>query len=148
MPKGGPQPGSGRPKGSTGKNGPQKATIAENEQKAIARQVIRDHITAHIPAIIEAQKENALGISYLVLRNKDGSYSEATDKAQVTRALAEGGDAFRVFTRQPHQGSAGMLLGYAADKPVEPQEHSGPSGGPIETILASARARHKRVTNA
>ena len=127
MPKGGKQPGAGRPKGA--KN---IATLRANEQKEIAREAIRGYIREHIPELIRAQVENGLGISYMVLRNKDGSYTEATNAAQVTAALAAGGDAFRIYTRQPHHGSAGMLLAYAADKPVEPVEHSGEGGGPIQ----------------
>lgn len=126
MPKGGKQPGAGRPKGS--KN---KATISAAEQKALAREVIREHVIGHIPAIIQAQVDNALGVPYMVLRHKDGSYSEATDEKQFRAALAAGEGAFKVYTRQPHQASASMLLAYAADKPVEPMEVSGEGGGPI-----------------
>ncbi len=80
---------------------------------------------------MQAQTENALGITYMVIRDKNGSYVEATNEAQVKAALASGGDAFRLYTRQPHQASAAMLLAYAADKPVEPVEVTGPEGGPL-----------------
>jgi hypothetical protein len=126
MPRGGKRPGAGRPVGS-----PSKATISANEQKAIAREVIREAIREQIPDIVRAQAENALGISYMVLRRPDGSYTEATDVAQLRAALAAGDSAFRIYTRQPHQGSAAMLLAYAADKPVEPVEMTGEGGGPI-----------------
>lgn len=116
----------GRPKGS-----PNKSTLAAAEQKALAREVIREHIKSHIPAILTAQIENSVGINYLVIRDKNGSYVEATNQAQVKAALAAGGDAFRVYTRQPHQASAAMLLAYAADKPVEPVEVTGEDGGPL-----------------
>lgn len=118
----------GRPKGI---HTPHRATIAANEQKALAREAIRQHVAAHIPEIVRAQTENALGISYLVIRDKNGSFVEATNAEQVKAALASGGECFRVYTRQPHQGSAAMLLAYAADKPVEPVELSGAEGGPI-----------------
>lgn len=127
MPRGGARPNTGPKPGSQ-----HKATISANEQKALAREVIRAHITAHIPEIVRAQTENALGINYLVIRDKNGSYVEATNEAQVKAALAAGGDAFRVYTRQPHQASAAMLLAYAADKPVEPVELTGAEGGPLE----------------
>ena len=126
MPKGGARKNAGRKPGV-----PNTSTLTANEQKALAREVIREHIKEHIPAIISAQKENALGIAYMVIRDKNGSYVEATTDAQVKAALALGGDAFRVYSRQPHQASAAMLLAYAADKPVEPVEHSGEGGGPI-----------------
>lgn len=137
-PNGGARPGAGRKAG-----GQNAATISALEQKAIARETIRQLIAPNLAKIIEAQTDNSLGIQYLVLRQKDGSYTEATDKDSVMRALSEGGDAFRVYTRQPHQGSAAMLLGYAADKPIEPVEHTGPDGGAItvEVILQHARQR-------
>ena len=128
MPRGGKRPGAGRPVGT---GGPTKATLSANEQKTIAREVIRQHVIDSIPEIVRAQKENALGISYMVLRRPDGSFTEATDEKQLRAALAAGDSAFRIYTRQPHQGSAAMLLAYAADKPVEPVEMSGEGGGPI-----------------
>lgn len=116
----------GRPPGA-----PNVATISANEQKQLAREVIREHIREHIPAIVKAQTENALGITYMVIRDKNGSYVEATNQAQVHAALAAGGDAFRLYTRQPHQAAAAMLFAYAADKPVEPIEISGDPDKPV-----------------
>lgn len=122
MAKGGKQPGAGRPKGALN-----TATISANEQKAIAREVIRGHIVKHIPAIIQAQIENALGVPYMVLRAPDGSFVRATDEKQVDAALAAGETSFKLYTKEPHLPAASMLLSYAADKPVEPidVEHSG-----------------------
>jgi hypothetical protein len=133
-----------------GKRGPklgarwtQKATLGANEQKAIARQTIRDHVISHIPKIIAAQVDNALGVPYMVLRAPDGSFVRATDEKQVDAALAAGAASFKLYTKEPHQGSASMLLSYAADKAVEPVEVSGPDGGPVEfqAILQKARKR-------
>jgi hypothetical protein len=128
---------------------------SENEatkQKRLARQRIRDLVWQKIDPLIDAQLENALGVSYLVLRQKDGSYTEATDAAQVKAAIAAGDAAFKVYTRQPHQPSAAMLLAYAADKPVEPVELTGEDGGPLEVAITSrllaARKRLKGSTDA
>ena len=122
-------PRTGRPKGTTGIQ--HKPTIAAAEQKAIAREVIRDHIRGHIPAIIQAQVENAIGIPYMVLRAPDGSFVRATDEKQVDAALAAGNTAFKLYTKEPHTAAASMLLAYAADKPVEPLEVTGEGGGPL-----------------
>lgn len=130
--KGGFRPGAGRPKGSTG---PQKATISANEEKALAREVIREHIRQHIPDIIRAQVENAKGVQYMVLRASDGSFVRATDEKQVDAALASGDAAYRIYTKEPHTAAASMLLAYAADKPVEPVEHTGAEGGPLEIVI-------------
>jgi len=123
---GGARKGAGRKPGV-----PNAATLSANEEKAIAREVIRGHITAHIPKIIQAQIENALGVPYMVLRAPDGSFVRATDEKQVDAALAAGTTAFKLYTKEPHLPAASMLLAYAADKPVEPHEHSGEGGGPI-----------------
>lgn len=131
MPKGGARPNSGPKKGSQ-----HAATISAHEEKQITRSVIREHIRSHIPAIIAAQVDNAKGVPYLILRDPaTGAYVRATDEKQVDEALARynAGDesALKFFTKEPHQGSASMLLAYAADKPVEPVEHSGEGGGPV-----------------
>ena len=123
---GGKRPGAGRPRGS-----PNKATISAHEEKAITRSVIREHIREYIPDIIRAQRENAMGVQYMVLRAPDGSFVRATDVKQLDAALASGEAAFRIYTKEPHQGSASMLLAYAADKPVEPVEVTGAEGGPL-----------------
>ena len=126
MPRGGKRPNTGPKPGSH-----HKATLSANEQKAVARQTIREHIISHIPDIVRAQRENAMGVQYMVLRAPDGSFVRATDVKQLDAALASGEAAFRIYTKEPHQGSASMLLAYAADKPVEPVEVTGAEGGPL-----------------
>lgn len=108
-----------------------KATLSANEQKAIAREVIRQHVIEHLPAIIRAQVENAKGVQYMVLRAPDGSFVRATDEKQVDAALASGELAYRIYTKEPHTAAASMLMAYAADKPVEPVEVTGAEGGPL-----------------
>lgn len=128
MAKGGRRANAGRPPGI---HTPHQATLSAQEQKNLAREVIRAHIKEHIPAIVKAQIANAQGVSYMVLRAPDGSFARATDEKQIDAACALGAEAFRIFTQQPHQGSATMLLAYAADKPVEPMEVTGADGGPL-----------------
>lgn len=134
MPRGGKRIGAGYKNGvPTGrpKGGHNQATLTANEQKAVARQTIRDHVISFIPEIVRAQRENAMGVAYMVLRAPDGSFVRATDVKQMDAALASGEAAYRIYTKEPHQGSASMLLSYAADKPVEPLEVSGEGGGPV-----------------
>lgn len=120
---GGKRPGAGRPKGSESPH-----TLA----KRANRERIRALVERDIDPLIQAQKANALGVSYMILRHKDGSFARATDVKQIDAACAAGAEAFQIFTQQPNQQSAAMLLGYAADKPVEPVEISGEDGGPLE----------------
>jgi hypothetical protein len=113
----------GRPKGSL-----EHSTLA----KKLARQRIQELVTARLDEIVGAQLENAKGVQYMVLRRPDGSFARATDAEMIDAACAAGAEAFQIFTAQPHQQSAALLLGYAADKPVEPHEHTGAEGGPME----------------
>jgi hypothetical protein len=113
----------GRPKGSL-----EHSTLA----KKFARQRIQELVTARLDEIVGAQLENAKGVQYMVLRRPDGSFARATDADMIDAACAAGAEAFQIFTMQPHQQSAALLLGYAADKPIEPHEHTGAEGGPME----------------
>lgn len=147
MPRGGKRPNAGRKPGK-----PNASTISAAQEKELQRQELRAYIRSHVPRIVDAQIENACGVSYMMLRNKDGTFSEATNVDQVKAALAAGGNVlvqdedgtltwessflkglrpYRFFTRQPHQGSASMLLAYVADKPVEAVEVTGHDAGPI-----------------
>jgi hypothetical protein len=128
----------GRPKGSL-----EQATLDKRANAALVRQIVQKRLEP----LVNAQIDNALGVSYLVLRDASGAYVRATDEAQVDAALERlnSGDesAVRFYTKEPHAGAASMLLAYAADKPVEPVEHSGPGGDaiPIEARLIAARKR-------
>lgn len=120
---GGARPGAGRELG-----GVNAATVAKRETRDAICAIVR----AELEPIVKAQVMNAQGVSYMMLRQKDGSFTRATDVKQIDAACAAGSVAFQIFTQQPNQQSAAMLLGYAADKPVEPHEHTGEDGGPIE----------------
>jgi hypothetical protein len=137
---GGARPGAGRKKG--GKNA---STLAAAEQKALARETLRELLRPHLAPIALAQVENAKGVSYMVLRAPDGTFARATDEKQIDAACAVGSSAFQIFTQQPNTQSASMLLAYLADKPVEPVEHSGPDGEAIEIAIPDIlKQRHER----
>lgn len=135
---GGKREGAGRPKGS---ESPETAQKREN------RQVIRAMVEAKLAPIVEAQIANAQGVSYMMLRHPDGSFTRVTDEKQIDAACAAGSTAVQLFTQQPHQATAAMLLAYAADKPVEPLELSGPDGETlsIDLLLTDARKRLARL---
>lgn len=134
MPRGGHREGAGRPAGSL-----EPHTLA----KKANREFIRAYVEKELTPLLEAQTALAKGISYMLIRHEDGTFSRAQTVEDIDEALKRGGSAFQILTAQPHQGAASMLFGYAADKPVEPVEHSGPDGGPIEfeARLKAARER-------
>lgn len=108
--KGGPQEGSGRPKGS--KN--QKTLDLEWE-----RELIRRHILRRVGPMTDAQCNHAEGVSYMVLRNSDGTFTRATDEKQIDAACAIGASAFRIFTQAPNPQAYSTLMAYAVDRPKE-----------------------------
>lgn len=119
---GGARAGAGRPKGSE-----EQATIDKRTNRAL----IRAAVTPHIEKLVNSHVANACGVSFMRLRYPDGRFANATDEKQIDAAIAAGASWFEIFTQQPHQASASMLLAYAADKPVEPVEVSGEGGGPV-----------------
>lgn len=122
MPKGGQRAGAGRPEGSLDQH-----TL----KKRANREIIRKLVEKHLEPIIKAQAAHAMGVSYMRLRNPDGTFARATDEKQIDAAIAAGATWFEIFTEAPNTQAANTLLGYVADKPVEPVEHTGEGGGPI-----------------
>ncbi len=134
MPRGGKRPGAGhkngvptgRPKGSQ-----DKATISAREQKQLARQVILDYYMKHLPDMLLSQGEHARGVSYMRLRNPDGSFARATDEKQIDAAIAAGASWFQIFTEAPNTQAFVAISDRAIDKPTEHHELTGADDGPI-----------------
>ena len=114
MARGGKREGSGRKPG---------AVTEHSLAKQVNRERARARAEQHIDRIVDAQAAHACGTSYMRLRNPDGSFARATDEKQIDAAIAAGASWFEIFTEVPNTAAAGLILGYAADKPVEPVEH-------------------------
>ncbi len=127
MPKGGKQPGSGRPKGRLN-----DSTISLNEQKNIWREQMAKAIAPHLTEMVKAQVQHAQGVSYMRLRNPDGTFTRATDEKQIDAAIALGASWFRIFTEVPNTQAFVALSDRATDKPIERQEVTGKDGGPLQ----------------
>lgn len=136
---GGARPGAGRPVGTLDPH-----TLA----KRANREKIRAHVEERLKPILEAQTALATGLSYMLIRHEDGTFSRAQSAEDIDEALKRGGGAFQILTQQPHQGAASMLLSYAADKAVEPIELSGPEGGALDLVmtLKERHAKHRPST--
>jgi hypothetical protein len=115
---GGRRPGAGRPKGSL---------LPHTQAKLRNREILRQLIETRLKEIVDAQIAHACGVSYMVLRRKDGTFTRATDAAELDRAIKQGAVAFQIFTESPSTAAANVLLAYAADRPIDPveMEHSG-----------------------
>lgn len=109
----------GRKTGGRQKGTKNQATIdREWERELLRRQILK----ARGP-MTDAQIAHAQGVSYMVLRNPDGTFTRATDEKQIDAACAVGASAFKIFTQVPNPQSYNTLMAYAVDKPKEqPQE--------------------------
>lgn len=135
MPPGGRRPGAGRKKGY---RAPQ--TIQRQIDKEQLRQRALAIVAPRFDAMIEAQIEHALGVSYMVLRDKSGSYvklSEDPDvaKKQINAGIAAGGEAIKFFKQAPNAMAFSGLWDRTLDKPIERQEVTGKDGTPLEVIV-------------
>src|SRR5688572_24995949 len=125
MAKGGAREGAGRKPG---------AVDEHSLAKKANRERVRIRAEQYLDKVVDAQAQHARGVSYMRLRNPDGTFARATDEKQIDAAIAAGAGWFEIFTESPNTAAAGIILGYAADRPVEPVEHSGPDGGPIDIV--------------
>lgn len=140
MARGGPQPGAGRPKGSQN-----KSTLEKHAAQRRADAILRQIVLERLDRMAAAQGAHAEGVSYMVLRHPDGTFTRATDEKEIDAALASGGQSFQIFTQSPNTPAFVALMDRAFDKPIERVnvEHSGEVS--ITDELKSARARHDRL---
>lgn len=126
MPKGGKRPGAGMPKGY------KFPKTIEKEQE---RERLRQLVVQHMEPMTLAQIAHAKGVSYMVLRNPDGTFTRATDEKQIDAACAAGAQAFKIFTQAPNPASYKDLMDRALDKPVEQVQVTGKDSGPLEIVI-------------
>ena len=117
--------GRGKPKGLPKSGGMAKgykapATLA----KEAAREAVRLRITERMLPIVDAQIDNAIGISHFMLRDKvTGQWERLTNPDQIVKALndpkSKQGSTFLVYTKDPNTNAARDMLAYAIDKPKE-----------------------------
>lgn len=125
-----------RPKGLPKTGGRQagtknKATI----DKELHRERLRQMVVDALGPMTQAQIDHAQGVSYMVLRNPDGTFTRATDVKQIDAACASGAAAFRIFTQAPNPAAYKDLMDRTLDKPVEQVQLTGAEGGPLEIVI-------------
>ena len=113
MPRGGPRPNSGPKKGSK-----HKATIAKDEARELARQLI----TCRLQPMIEAQVAAAIGTHKLMLRKSDGTWRAATEEDDVEKALNGDPNMYWIAPNPPSTPAFNTLSAYALDKPKEQEQ--------------------------
>ena len=127
-----PRP-KGLPKTGGRQTGVQNHDTAQKKLDAEARlMALRDLVSRELEGMVQAQVEHAKGVSYMVLRNSDGTFTRATDEKQIDAACAVGASAFRIFTQAPNTSAFADLLNRTFGKPAERIEMTGRDGEPLE----------------
>jgi hypothetical protein len=116
----------GRPKGALS-----TSTITRNALAEVMREEIATLVRPRVQSMVEAQAAHAEGVSYMVLRNPDGTFTRATDEKQIDAACAIGASAFRIFTQAPNPQAFVALLDRTIGKPSEHVELTGKDGEPL-----------------
>lgn len=117
--------------------------------KEASREVVRLLILQDIEPLITAHKANALGIKYLVTRQKKtGKFirvTEAMARAKGEKAPGEDEEIIEVWEKDPSVEAFKELLNRALDKPLEAKQQieiSGEAG-----LIAALLAGRKRAAN-
>ena len=111
--RGGARPGAGRKKGTKW-----PSTITKER----AREALRVYVLGHFKPLVDAQIENAKGISHFFLRDaKTGRFELVTDEKAILTALNSGqeGSHFYVYTKDPSIQAFTDLMNRTLDKPRE-----------------------------
>lgn len=128
-----------------GKRGPKKGakfkkTIAKEQAREVARQII----TRHMEPMIAAQVANALGIKYLVTREKkSGKFIRVTEAmAKAKQELKDDEEIIEVWEKDPSVQAFTDLMNRALDKPKEQEQDLNVNlKVDMATILRRARER-------
>lgn len=133
---GGKRAGAGKPKGHQSRE-----TLA----KAQAREVARGLITAQLQPLIEAQIANALGIKYLVVREKKtGKFVRVTEAmARAREKVKDSEELIEVWEKDASVQAFTDLMNRAIDKPKEQEQALNITASvDIVRILRERQARH------
>lgn len=139
---GGARPGAGKPKGHKA-----KSTLA----KEAARELTRQLVTRHLKPMIKAQVANAMGIKYLVVREKgSGKFVRVTEAmAKMKQGSTE--EIIEVWEKDPSVQAFTDLMNRAIDKPKEQEQEIKLTGEAelIDKLLAGRKraAEAKRASS-
>lgn len=113
-----------------GKRGPKKGAIYQpTRDKAAAREALRLQVVARLDVLTEAQISNALGLKYLVYRDKKTGKFE---RVKTLEAVDQDAETIEVWEKDPSIQAYADLMNRALDKPAEHVELTGADGAPLE----------------
>lgn len=132
-PHGGKRPGAGKPKG---------VRWPSSLKKEEARERLRQHITAELLPMTDAQIAHAKGIKYLVVRAKNGGKFLRVTEAMAKARLGDDEEIIEVWEKDPSTAAYIDLANRCLDKPKEQVQEVQVSGSlELVTRLTNARAR-------
>lgn len=99
--------------------------------KEAAREALRQIVLQQMEALVAAQIANAMGIKYLVVRQKNsGKFVRVTQAMAKARenGLAENEEIIEVWEKDPSVQAFSDLMNRAVDKPAEQEQSVNLSG--------------------
>lgn len=133
MAKGGKRPGAGRKKGTK---------LQGTLDKLMAREFVRQRVTAALGPMIDSQIANALGVKYLVTRHKNSGKFIRVTEAMARVKLGKDEEIIEVWEKDPSVQAFSDLVNRALDKPKE-QEIEVKVSGEVELVQRLANARNR-----
>lgn len=115
----------GKPKGYK-----HQLVLKDHERELLRQQILKERFR-----MTAAQIQHACGISYMVLRHPDGTFTRATNVAELDAGLKGGATAFEIFTQAPNVQAYTDLMNRALDKPAEQLKVTGAEDGPVELVF-------------
>jgi hypothetical protein len=132
--RGGARPGAGKPKGHRA-----QSTL----DKIAAREFVRQRVTAQLGPLVDAHLANALGISYLVTREKKtGKFVRVS---QAMARVRKGHELIEVWEKDPSVHAFTYLLDRALDRPQEQEIPIKVKSGDSDARIARLLAARKRT---
>ncbi len=129
MAHGGKRSGSGLKKGQ--KIGPHKATVLETIDKALKREELRRLVAASLEPMVRAQVANAVGLKYLVTRDKKSGKFIRVTEAMAKAKLGDDSEIIEVWEKDPSVQAFSYLLDQTIDAPPKSVAVTGPDGTPL-----------------
>jgi hypothetical protein len=111
--------------------------------KIAAREYVRQMVTERLQPLIEAQMANAMGLKYLVTRDKrSGKFIRVTEAMAKARQGDSNEEIIEVWEKDPNIQAAADLLNRTLDKPKE-QEFEVKVSGEVELVQRLTKARER-----
>lgn len=139
MPRGGARPNSGPKKG---------AKYAKTIDKELAREVLRDMVKEALRPMTEAQIANALGIKFLMVREKTtGKFKRVSES--MAKGLNPDEEIIEVWEKDPSVQAFQDLLDRTLDKPTQSVAMKTEVSGTVTVVdnLTEARKRLNQAKN-